>query len=268
MTFRNQVEHEHSSSPTDRWSHETSKPRNRSLLIDILLQQPWDMALPTPDTGICIQFQATRYTEGIPILPPNWIQSEGYTHHIPKKKNLPETQGRLLILQEARKEAKAAHELARQKMMERITQGSKLFKLHNKVWLEPKHLKLCYTSKKLAPKRERPFKIIEVLSPLNYHLELLKSWKIHPIIHATLLSPYHENDIYRTNYLSPPPDLIEGEHEYRVGAIITHKRQGRGHVYLIKWKGYPTGDNSWEPKQNLTHATTILTKYKRRHHIA
>ena len=68
------------------------------------------------------------------------------------KMNLPETQDRLLILQEAWKEAKATHELARQKMMERITQGFKPFKLHNKVWLESKHLKLRYASKKLAPK--------------------------------------------------------------------------------------------------------------------
>ena len=37
------------------------------------------------------------------------------------KMNLPETQERLFILQEAWKEAEAAHELARQKMMERIT---------------------------------------------------------------------------------------------------------------------------------------------------
>ena len=152
--------------------------------------------------------------------------------------------------------------------MERITRGFKPFKLHDKVWLESKHLKLCYASKKLAPKREGPFKIIEVLSPLNYRLELPKSWKIHPVIHATLLSPYHENNIHGTNYPSPPPDLIEGEHEYEVEAIIAHKRQGRGHVYLIKWKGYPTSDNSWEPEWNLTHATAILTKYKGRHHIA
>ena len=68
------------------------------------------------------------------------------------KTNLPRTQERLLILQEARKEAEAAHELARQKMMERITRGFKPFKLHEKVWLESKHLKLRYASKKLAPK--------------------------------------------------------------------------------------------------------------------
>ena len=98
------------------------------------------------------------------------------------KTNVPDTQERLLLLQEARKEADAAHELARQKMMERITRGFKPFKEGDKVWLESRYLKLCYESKKLAPKREGPFKILEVLSPLNYQLELPKSWQIHPSI--------------------------------------------------------------------------------------
>ena len=84
-----------------------------------------------------------------------------------------------------------------------------------------------------------------------HHSSITLSWKWHP-----------------WNQLpESPPDLIKGEHEYKVEAIIANKRQGRGHVYLIKWKGYPTGDNSWEPEWNLTHATAILTKYKRRHHI-
>ena len=103
------------------------------------------------------------------------------------------------------------------------------FKEGDKVWLESRYLKLHYKSKKLAPKWEGPFKVLEVLSPLNYQLELPKSWQIHPVIHITLLSPYKENDIHGTNYTTPPPDLIEGEHEYEVEAIISHKKQGRGH---------------------------------------
>ena len=122
------------------------------------------------------------------------------------------------------------------------------------MWLELRYLKLCYESKKLALKREGLFKVLEVLSPLNYQLELLKSWRIHPVIHITLLSPYKENDIHGTNYATPPPDLIKGEHKYEVEAIISHKKQGRGHVFLIKWKGFPTGDNTWEPEKNLNNA--------------
>src|SRR5271155_733544 len=103
--------------------------------------------------------------------------------------NIPATQERLLILQEARKEANAVHELARPKMIERITRGFKPFLKGDKVWLESKYLKLRHENRKLAPKREGPFAISKVLNPLNYRLSLPKSWHIHPVFHATLLSP-------------------------------------------------------------------------------
>ena len=150
-------------------------------------------------------------------------------------------------------------------MIERTTRGFRTFQKGDKVWLESRYLKLRYPSKKLAPKREGPFTITEVLSPLNYRLQLPTSWKIHPVIHITLLSPYKENATHGTNYLSPPPDLIDGEKEYELEAITSHKRQGRGHVYLVKWKGYPTADNTWENKRNLHNAKEILQKYKRTH---
>jgi len=93
--------------------------------------------------------------------------------------------------------------------MEHITCGFSPFKVGDKVWLESKHLKLRYESKKIAPKREGPFQIIEVLNPLNYHLELPHSWRIHPLIHVTLLSPYKTNGVYGENFLEPPPDLLK-----------------------------------------------------------
>ena len=40
--------------------------------------------------------------------------------------------------------------------------------------------------------------------------------------------------------MKPPPDLIEGEEEYEVEAIMNHKKWGRGYQYLIKWKGKDT----------------------------
>ena len=58
----------------------------------------------------------------------------------------------------AQKEAEAAHKLARQTMMEQITQGTKPFKKGEKVWLESKYLKLRYEMKKLAPNEKGPSK--------------------------------------------------------------------------------------------------------------
>ena len=153
-------------------------------------------------------------------------------------------------------------------MMEQITRGTKPFKKGEKVWLESKHLKLWYKTKKLVPKREGPFEIEEVLSPLNSQLKLLKQWKIYPVFHATLLSPYLESDIHRKNFLTPPPDLVNGELKYKVEAIVTHKPQGWKNLYLVKWKGYPTGDNTWEPERNLDNVKQILEDYKTQHDLS
>ena len=92
--------------------------------------------------------------------------------------NIPEAKEWIQNLQKAQDEAIAAHELARQKMMEWTTHKFKPFQKNDLVWLESKNLKLQYESKKVAPKQEGPFQISEVLGPLTYRLKLPEQWKI------------------------------------------------------------------------------------------
>ena len=131
---------------------------------------------------------------------------------------------RLKTLKEAQNEASAAHELTRQKMAKQSTQGFTPFKKGDKVWLDSWNLKIGYPSWKLQPKREGPFEVTEVLGHVTYHLKLPNQWQIHPIFHASLISPYRETEAYGPNYLLPPPDLIEGEEEYEVEAIVAHRK--------------------------------------------
>ena len=119
----------------------------------------------------------------------------------------------------------------------------------------------------ITSKWEGPFCISKVLGPLTYQLKLPEQWKIHPIFHTTLLTPFKENNIHRHNYINPPPDLIDGEPEYEIEAINAHRRQGRGYLYLVKWKGYYSAENTWEPEQHLSHAQDILKSYKDQHHL-
>ena len=143
----------------------------------------------------------------------------------------------------------------------------KPFEKGQKVWLDSRNLKTKYQTRKFAPRREGPFVISEVLGPLTYRLTLPVRWKIHPMFHAVLLSPYQETTIHGLNYPQPPPDLIEGESEYEIEAILSHCKRGRGYQFLIKWKGYSSADNSWEPESNLTHSREFLTSYKKRRQL-
>ncbi len=68
------------------------------------------------------------------------------------------------------------------------------------VWLEGINLHTHYPMSKLAPKRYGPFPIKKVLSDVSYELELPPQWKIHPVIHANLLTPYKEMVLHGPNF--------------------------------------------------------------------
>ena len=136
-----------------------------------------------------------------------------------------------------------------------------------KVWLSTKNLNIPGTTRKLSARKIGPMTITKVMGPVTYQLKLPEQWKIHNVFHASLLSPYRENDYHGPNENRPPPDIIEGEEQWEVEAIISHKGMGTRRRYLIKWKGYGNADRTWEPEKHLTGATKLLQKYKRRHHL-
>ena len=97
-----------------------------------------------------------------------------------------------------------------------------------------------------------------------YEIRIPCQWKIHNVFHANLIMPYKEMVIHGPNYSWPPPDLVDGEEEFEVEQILNMKQMGRGRKthYLVKWKGYPTSDNSWEPEKNL-NADELIAEFKR-----
>ena len=62
--------------------------------------------------------------------------------------------------------------------------------------------------------------------------------------------------------LYSPLDLIDNEEEFEIETIVSHRRKGHQWQYLVKWKGYPTSDNSWEYEINLEHSEETLNEYK------
>jgi hypothetical protein len=103
-----------------------------------------------------------------------------------------------------------------------------MFKAGDHVWLEGHNLHLDQPSAKLSPKCHGPFMITKVLSPITYQLKLPHQWKIHNVFHMDLLTPYIKTDFHSPNYTRLPPDLINGEEEYKVESILKSRWHGRG----------------------------------------
>ena len=91
------------------------------------------------------------------------------------------------------------------------------------------------------------------LSPAVYEIRIPCQWKVHNVFHTNLITPYKETAMHGPNYSQPPPDLVDREEEFKVEQILNMKQMEKGHRthYLVKWKGYPTSDNSWEPEKTL-----------------
>jgi hypothetical protein len=166
-----------------------------------------------------------------------------------------------------RQEALAAHELARQVMAQRRTKEPKKLGSGELVWLEMRNIKGPYETKKLAPKREGPFEVSEVLGKYTYRLQLPKTWRIHNVFDRSLLTPYVQTQEHGENFLRPPPDIIEGEEQYEIQNILRHRRKGRGYEYYVRWKGYSATEDEWVSGKDMENAEEILEEYKKRKNL-
>ncbi|ESK82815.1 hypothetical protein Moror_12271 [Moniliophthora roreri MCA 2997] len=183
------------------------------------------------------------------------------------KTMIPSVETRLSELKKLREETYSLMELAQRKIEGTAKHIHMPFTIGQKVWLEGKNLNFGYPSKKLAPKREGPFRIEAVLGPVMYKLALPEQWKVHPIFHASLLSPYKQNKVHGKNFLKPLPDLIEGQEEHEVEAIIGHSPKRKPQRFLVSWKGYPSAENKWLWEEDFEHTQETLADYKKANKI-
>jgi hypothetical protein len=164
---------------------------------------------------------------------------------------IPRVTLRLEQLKEARIQARDAMIKAQQSWVKH--RDTPKYKEGDQVWLEGKNLRINQPTAKLAPRRHGPFKIVQVMSAVNYRLELPTQWSIHPVFHIDLLTPYKETIMHGPNFTRPTPELIDGEEEYTVEKILDSRHFGRRRrlQYLVKWEGYPDADNMWVDKDDV-----------------
>jgi hypothetical protein len=164
---------------------------------------------------------------------------------------IPRVTLRLEQIKEARVQAREAMIKAQQSWVKH--RDTPKYKEGDLVWLEGKNLRINQPTAKLAPRRHGPFKITQVMSAVNYRLELPTQWSIHPVFHIDLLTPYKEMIMHGPNFTRPAPELIDGEEEYSVEKILDSRHFGRRRrlQYLVKWEGYPDAENMWIDKDDV-----------------
>ncbi len=91
--------------------------------------------------------------------------------------------------------------------------------------------------------------IKEKINDLVYKLILSEGMRIHLRFHMSLLEPALA--ITKLDIYTETEDSIT---EYEVEAILDYRDSTGEKEYLVKWKGYNTTENIWEPVRNLLYS--------------
>jgi len=135
------------------------------------------------------------------------------------------------------------------------------------VWLNSSNISTTRPLKKLDWKRLGPFKVVKRIGLQAYKLALPASVRhIHDPFHISLLDPVKSTPIppHRLPAAPPATYIKDNQEHFEVDDILDSHRIRNQLEYLIKWKGYPDSDNSWEPFSHIA-ARGLVKEFHRQH---
>ena len=111
--------------------------------------------------------------------------------------------------------------------------------------------------KGLVMRYERPFPILGKVRKVSYRVELPSRLKIHPDFHISYIKPYHGDKDDPSRWMSKrAPTTVVTSYDKEVEHIVVDRvvrKRGLPPTteYLVKWKGLPESEVSWEPSDAL-----------------
>jgi hypothetical protein len=90
---------------------------------------------------------------------------------------------------------------------------------------------------------------------------------LHNVFHADRLTRATINKTYG-KLPQPEPIKIDSDLEIKVEKILDSKHDRRyssGTLYLVRWKGYGPGGDTWEGIKNLKHAKKAIADFHKKH---
>ena len=117
-------------------------------------------------------------------------------------------------------------------------------------------------TKKLMEKFIGPYVVKKIVSENVVELELPALLRIHPVVNVRRIVKYGEQ-VEGQKKIPPPLVEVAGEKEYEVEEILD-KQERRGKMkYLVKWKEYTAGENTWEGLENLKNVMKKVEEFEK-----
>jgi hypothetical protein len=117
---------------------------------------------------------------------------------------------------------------------------------------------------KLKPKFYGPYRVIKRIGEVAYELEMPEGSKIHNVFHVSCLKKAVGQFINTSEEL--PPLDEEGQLELVPEVVLKQReRRLRSRVimeYLVRWRGLPVDDATWEGEHILQHPGLMLLEEK------
>ena len=133
------------------------------------------------------------------------------------------------------------------------------FAVGDRVLLSTAHLKMVGAARtpKFSAKYIGPFVVKRVVGSNAYELDLPPQMQIHPVLNISRLKTYHDGEQLFPDrppvHHRPPPEIVRGDgtEMFEVDKLLAVRGVGRRLEYLVRWKGYPDWEATWEPAKEL-----------------
>ena len=168
-------------------------------------------------------------------------------------------------------DAKACLESAQQRAADYYNRNKKdvTFTPGQLVMLSTKNLRaLAVGSRKLLPRWVGPFPVIRMVGSVAVQLRLPSDMRIHSTFHVSLIRPFRskDSDMEVDAADSVPTDpgpvdwlpnkqplwTVERVLDYRCRRVRSGRKFRNVHEWFVKWAGYSSEHNSWEPAHHFT----------------
>jgi Integrase zinc binding domain/RNase H-like domain found in reverse transcriptase/Chromo (CHRromatin Organisation MOdifier) domain/Integrase core domain len=142
------------------------------------------------------------------------------------------------------------------------------------VYLSAKDLNLPGAAQKFKPRWIGPFAVTQIINPVAYKLDLPADFNIHNVFHVSKLKAAHEASDEIAERPQPPPiGYVRGTPLYQVEEIRGRQwmqfpgKRRKEYGWLVKWRGYPDHECTWEPLKHLQNVRAMVDEYNMEHPV-